>query len=347
MFGVVFPGTRDIGHDPKGNSMLRSSSSCTAFAAIAVALASGVSLHSAQGADLFVAGPTGSILRVNPLNGQFSFVGACGGPVQSMVQFGEQLLLGDSNGNVYELNLENDQVGYYFTLPGSNNTDMAVVGSNVLISNSAGIIRRVNPVNGQVLQTLTSPIAVNTIAVDGDFVYVAGPTGDVHRGNLTTGQFEYFACLCLSTVNSIAFVGEYLVASDHNGFTIRFNRSNGQVHDAFSIPGDNSEMVLRSDGQLFVSSSTGAVRVVNPDNHGSVTTTFQLPIAIQGMTLVGEDVPLCGADINADGVVNSVDFFLFIDHFLLGKPTADINRDGVYASDDFFAYLSMFFTNCA
>ncbi len=66
-----------------------------------------------------------------------------------------------------------------------------------------------------------------------------------------------------------------------------------------------------------------------------------------GRTLLkfgGDDV--CVADLNADGVVDADDFFLFLQLFAAADPRADINNDGVIDADDFFAYLTLFAAGC-
>jgi hypothetical protein len=57
-------------------------------------------------------------------------------------------------------------------------------------------------------------------------------------------------------------------------------------------------------------------------------------------------LPCCPADTNADGVVDTTDFFLFLDRFMSVDPRADFNADGVIDSRDFFDYLLAYFHTC-
>jgi len=329
--------------------MHRASSSRIAFSAFAACLTAAATLHSAQGADLFVSGHSGAVLRVNIETGLSTWVNACGGPVQSMAQVGGDMLLGDTSGNVYRVNLADDSIGYAFTVDNSDNTAMAASGSDVFLSNSEGTIRRLNAANGNLIQTLHSPNPVNAMIIADDFIYVAGPTGDVFRANLAGGTFQYFACACLGVINSLAVTTDALIASDVNGTTLRFNRTTGLITGGFTVQGDSSAISVQSDVGLFISDSTGNVRSVNAVT-GQVGDIFLPGISITSMALVDTGPAPCPADFNDDGEVTSADFFLFVSRFLnaplSSDLSADINHDGVITSADFFAYLTHFFNGC-
>jgi hypothetical protein len=78
---------------------------------------------------------------------------------------------------------------------------------------------------------------------------------------------------------------------------------------------------------------------------GQATLGLFRPNTPQSITI---DVPIpgsgCTTDWNADGIVNSQDFFDFIDDFFTSN--ADYNSDGVTNSQDFFDFVNAFFIPC-
>jgi probable HAF family extracellular repeat protein len=54
----------------------------------------------------------------------------------------------------------------------------------------------------------------------------------------------------------------------------------------------------------------------------------------------------CAADFNLDAIVNSQDFFDFLQDFFVGSAAADFNADTVVNSQDFFDFLTAFFAGC-
>jgi hypothetical protein len=52
------------------------------------------------------------------------------------------------------------------------------------------------------------------------------------------------------------------------------------------------------------------------------------------------------ADFNTDGLINSQDFFNYLEAFFALQPVADINHDTFINSQDFFDFLTAFFSGC-
>jgi hypothetical protein len=78
-------------------------------------------------------------------------------------------------------------------------------------------------------------------------------------------------------------------------------------------------------------------------------TTYHWEVIIGGadavLRLASIDTP-CSADFNHDGVVNSQDFFDFLNVFFANLPAADFNADATVNSQDFFDFLNAFFSGC-
>jgi hypothetical protein len=62
--------------------------------------------------------------------------------------------------------------------------------------------------------------------------------------------------------------------------------------------------------------------------------------------VIGRAGDTCAADFNADGSVNSQDFFDFLTAFFATDPSSDFNHDGSVNSQDFFDFLVAFFAGC-
>jgi T5SS/PEP-CTERM-associated repeat protein len=98
--------------------------------------------------------------------------------------------------------------------------------------------------------------------------------------------------------------------------------------------GASSFIDITSDGRavVFESSSTNFA----PFDTNAVNDIFRRRVSI----------PICPADVNDSGQVNSQDFFDFLTAFFAGSASADFNHNGQVNSQDFFDFLGAFFTAC-
>ncbi|MCC5787728.1 MAG: hypothetical protein JJU33_13630 [Phycisphaerales bacterium] len=75
-----------------------------------------------------------------------------------------------------------------------------------------------------------------------------------------------------------------------------------------------------------------------------------IPPIFNSPTLNSYEIVTCGpisaADLNADGVVDADDFFLFLELFASGDSRADLNGDETIDANDFFIYLNKFALGC-
>jgi hypothetical protein len=86
----------------------------------------------------------------------------------------------------------------------------------------------------------------------------------------------------------------------------------------------------------------GGLQSISRGSSGNFTSP-QSPIALR--VVQGAD-DTCRADFNNDAVVNSQDFFDFLNAFFMNDPASDFNHDDAINSQDFFDFLNAFFAGC-
>lgn len=111
---------------------------------------------------------------------------------------------------------------------------------------------------------------------------------------------------------------------------------------AFNMAGALLEMHTvispSSGGTILEVNTPGIARVhLSTDTDGAIVDNlnFNAPVA-----------PMCRADFNGSGAVDSQDFFDFIAAFFAHLPSADFNHSGAIDSQDFFDFLTEFFAGC-
>jgi hypothetical protein len=105
------------------------------------------------------------------------------------------------------------------------------------------------------------------------------------------------------------------------------------IQDSRGVEGARTSVLTISDAEV-TDEGTYDVVVSNP-----CTSVTSEPATL---TVTGR----CPGDFNADGVLNSQDFFDFVNAFFQELPEADFDESGTIDSADFFAYLEAFFGEC-
>jgi hypothetical protein len=102
------------------------------------------------------------------------------------------------------------------------------------------------------------------------------------------------------------------------------------------------------DMQTVISpASGGAVLQVNATGISRVHLSADADgVSVDNLDFDAPIVPMCMADFNQSGAVDSQDFFDFLAAFFAHLPSADFNHSGAVDSQDFFDFLTAFFAGC-
>jgi hypothetical protein len=123
------------------------------------------------------------------------------------------------------------------------------------------------------------------------------------------------------------------VVAESEGTTMYQWRKDGQpLTDDGRIVGARAELLSIVDA---VQQDAGLYDVVVTNGCGPTTT--------DAARLV---ITVCAADFNSDGILNSQDFFDYLNAFFENLPSADFDASGTVDSNDFFAFLDAFFAAC-
>jgi hypothetical protein len=219
---------------------------------------------------------------------------------------------------------------------------------------------------GQVLGSISTPIAVDSMVMHGDDLFIGG-SGGVYRGSPMLGQFNYAACGCIPTIVGLSFVGNDLWAIAEGGWLVEFDVNNGFILQGHFVQADPTHMASHG-GNLLITTADRELLTVSPVS-GQVLSTITLSIDVQAIALESE--PLCPPDLTAgavagqpgygqpNGVVSNEDFFYFLAQFSAGNAAvADMTTNaiaggagygtpnGVINNEDFFYYLSIYAAGC-
>ena len=106
-------------------------------------------------------------------------------------------------------------------------------------------------------------------------------------------------------------------------------------HENVDMP-DSDNLLLEIDPVM--PADAGAYTLIVSNDCGFVRS--------ESAYLTVELPPVCPADHDEDGQVNSQDFFDFLDDFFRSRANADLNHDMTITSQDFFDFITHFFNGC-
>ncbi len=116
-----------------------------------------------DGDDLYIAGTIGTVYKGSAITGDFQlFGGTCLAPVQALAIDQTSIYAGDETGAILRFDLATGVHTGVFDI-GIGVTAMVMDGPELLVSSFGGTILRLDPGDGAVLDTLTSPIVVSAM----------------------------------------------------------------------------------------------------------------------------------------------------------------------------------------
>jgi hypothetical protein len=125
----------------------------------------------------------------------------------------------------------------------------------------------------------------------------------------------------------------HVTATGEGTITYQWRRNGRSLRDEGRVSGSRTNSLTITD---VVGDDEGTYDVIVANQCESVTSD---PATL-------DVLGICPADINADGVLNSQDFFDYLTSFFALLPRADFDDSGTVDTADFFAYLDAFFAPC-
>ncbi len=291
----------------------------------------------ASAASLFVAGPTGDVWKADTESGAFTYFGCtCNGPIQSLTIGKNAVFAGDTFGSIVSFNLDTGFLqGFNFVPAGA--TAMVANHDELLVSEMAGVVRRVSQINGDVGGEMNAPIQVDAMVEHDGFLYVGGPSGDVWRTPVGGGEFTYFGCACIPNIRGLTVGDGSLYAAGQGGLVLEFDLENGFLVGGFVAPVEPSAIVFL-DGDVLVSDASGLIVRMDAAT-GEMEGQFQAPHPVEAMALLSDDLGEFG-DLDGDGAIGGSDLALLLGSWgVCGGCAADLTGDGLVNAADLAAML--------
>lgn len=250
-------------------------------------------------ASLVLAAPAAAQLHVgasdanayvgDPLVGGFEVETAVSGPITAMAQIGNDLMVASDGGFVYAYGFGTGLLENIFHVA-TDATDMLVHDGTLLISGSDGVIHRVNPITGEMIETFDTGFEIAALALDGDILYAGTPFGVFNQMDLAAERGFTFAGLCGGPINSIISTGTLLYLGDTTGNVYVFDKETEFVTYAYTVSNDATSIVADGDHFLIGGSDGTILRVLPPG--GAVAATFNVPSGVGDLILETADSAL-------------------------------------------------------
>jgi hypothetical protein len=244
---------------------------------------------------------------------------------------------------------------------GIANLDTLIVNRSVVAENycdvaGGGIFNRgtVTITNTTISQNVAQTASGGGVANDGGTATVINSTISGNSSGLAGGGLFNSGVLTLrDSIVANSTGGDCFNVGTVNDLGYNIVEDGSCISDPTSMSGDPGLGPLADNGGPTLTHAllTGSIAFDAGDCAGGTITTDQRGVSRpQGEACdIGAfevDVGDCAADLNGDGVVNTLDFLAFLNLWTAADPTADWNGDGTVNTLDFLAYLNDWVVGC-
>ena len=170
-------------------------------------------------------------------------------------------------------------------------------------------------------------------------LYIAGPIGEVYKGDTETGGFQLFGGASLGPIQALVMDDSNIHAGDVVGGVTQFDLATGESLGRFFAPDSITAMVMHG-GDLLISEISGEIHRVDPMT-GAVESTLLGPYGVEAMLVLGDDLyvssALEGSVWKGDAVSGNFQYF----GCGCSGPAQGLTHDdsSLYAGDEFGQFV--------
>lgn len=292
---------------------------------------------------LYVGGLDTFFMQGDPSAGNFQFLGACGGSIQSMIESHDDLYLGDVGGRVYQFFGQSNHpffgaTTYVFDSP-NDATALVDYGGTVLVGGTDGTVHMIDKNDGSVERTFNATVPVGAMLRIGGSLFVGSSTLDVMEIDLDSGATSLLGT-CGGQIHSMVRDEDHLVLGTPSGVIYRMALSTGFIDGAFAVANEATALLMHGD-DLLVGGSSNTILRLDPELGTSLGTLTTLGNDVSALAMspaipepgwpycYGLNCP-CGNDDPLSGCENSSG----AGARMFGQGTASVTADDMVLTAD-------------
>lgn len=262
-------------------------------------LATGLLAAPAAADRLLVAGSDGFVLAAEMTAGNelSYFTCFCGsGVIDALAADGQRLYAAGEQGQLAVFDVKSGAL-LNVTFPSLTPIRaLAVWNGAVFAGNDAGEILRIDPASGLVTSTRTLVAGVKALAAHNGFLFAAAADGGIYRAPANSGEFSYFTCFCLFSVQDITVVGNELMIGDGFGTVARVSTESGNITSAIWVGTMDSMTVSRGTVLTYYTGAGGVIPRFDATTGEPLAGGFSVPVDVRAMLVIREEPNATGSN---------------------------------------------------